>query len=272
MWHTFGLLGLSIALVLGATPANAEAETPRTAQSLVSFSPVAPENAGVFEDLRLLAANGMPLDPNLYLYISPTAAQAVGGLVQGPVLRINFGTTFAISISGSAIQTPQPFSVTVIGKGATQSVYLGMLTQQTTSTVVVGGTNRSLVVVGRPLEQVTVTQTLEQSGVSYKFAGVQEVGSPDSGPYTRVISTKKQVVFKDLHGLAATWSVSVTSAQNSGRSSYETKAITTPAHAALVLLYPTWKGASGKPHLWLDLKADSKLDREIPLKRGPAPQ
>jgi hypothetical protein len=119
---------------------------------------------------------------------------------------------------------------------------------------------------------VAVAQTLEQAGVSYKFAGVQQVISADGGPYTRVISAKKQVVFKDVHGLAATWLVNVTSAQNTGKSTYSTKTTATPAGAALVLLYPTWKGASGKPHLWLDLKADGTLDREIPLTRVPAPQ
>jgi hypothetical protein len=271
MGRTWGLIALAIAVLLGAPRANAEVATPRVVQNIVSFSAVSPENAGIFDDLRILAPDGQPLDPSSFLVISPTTAQ-VGGLAQGPVLRVNYGTSFAISISGESLKTSQEFSVTVIGKGATQSVFLGALAPETVSTVVVGGTNRSLVVVGRPLQKVAVAQTLEQAGVSYKFAGVQQVISADSGPYTRVISAKKQVVFKDVHGLAATWLVNVTSAQNTGKSTYSTKTIATPAGAALVLLYPTWKGASGKPHLWLDLKADGTLDREIPLTRVPAPR
>jgi hypothetical protein len=272
MHRTLGLVAFAAAVVLAAPHASADVVTPRVVQSIVSFSAVSPENAGVFDDLRFLAPDGTPLDPNTYLYISPTAAQAVGELVQGPVLRVNYGTSFAILISGAAVQTPQGFSVTVIGKGATQSVFLGVLSPETVSTVVVGGTNRSLVVVGRPLQNVTVAQTLEQAGVSYKFAGIQQVLSADSGPFTRVITSKKQVIFKDAHGLAAMWLVNVTSARNTGRSTYSSKATSTPAGAALVLLYPTWQGTSGKPHLWLDLKADGTLDREIPLTRVPAPR
>jgi hypothetical protein len=271
MGRAFGLLALAIAVVLGAPRANAEVATPRIAQSIVSFSAVSPENAGIFDDLRILAPDGTPLDPSRYLFVPPTTAP-VGPLVQGPVVRVNYGTSFAISISGAAIQTAQEFSVTVIGKGATQSVFLGALAPESVSTVVVGGTNRSLVVVGRPLKTVTVAQTIEQAGVSYKFAGIQQVLSTDSGPYTRIITSKKQVVFKDAHGLAAMWLVNITSARNTGRSTYSSKTTSTPAGAALVLLYPTWQGTSGKPHLWLDLKADGTLDREIPLTRVPAPR
>ena len=158
-------------------------------------------NAGLYDNIKLLTADGQPLDPKAYVLIPPTNP-TVGGLVQGPVLRVNYGTDYAISISGAAVENRQPFAVTVVGKGSTQSVSLGAVTPDTSAQVTVGALSRSVAVAGKSFQTASVAQTTEQSGVSYKFSATQQSADNAGNVFSRVIADKKEVSslnFKPSH-------------------------------------------------------------------------
>ena len=238
-----------------------------SSQSVVSFSPVASNNAGLYDNIKLLTANGQPLDPKAYVVI-PSTNPTVGGLVQGPVLRVNYGTAYAISISGAAVENRQPFAVTVVGKGSTQSVSLGAITPDTSAQVTVGALSRSVAVVGKSFQTASVAQTTEQRGVSYKFSGTQQSADNAGNVYSRVIADKKEVVFRDIQGKATNWTLKISSANNAGKSTYIATSVYTPAGTVLQIKYPTWKGAAGRPHLYLYSASGGKKIRELPLTKA----
>jgi len=238
-----------------------------SSQSVVSFSPVSSDNAGLYDNITLVTANGQPLDPKAYVVIPPTNP-IQGGLVQGPVLRVNYGTAYAISISGAAVENRQPFAVTVVGKGSTQSVSLGAVTPDTSAQVTVGALSRSVAVVGKSFQTASVAQTTEQSGVSYKFAGTQQSADNAGNVYSRVIANKKLVVFQDIQGKATNWTLRISSADNKGKSAYIATGVYTPQGTVLQVKYATWKGAVGRPHLYLYPASGGKAIRELPLTKA----
>jgi len=238
-----------------------------SSQSVVSFSPVSSTNAGLYDNIKLLAADGQPLDPKAYVLIPPTNP-IQGGLVQGPVLRVNYGTAYAISISGAAVENRQPFAVTVVGKGSTQSVSLGSVTPDTSAQVTVGALSRSVAVVGKSFQTASVAQTTEQAGVSYKFSATQQSADNAGNVYSRVIADKKEVVFRDIQGKATNWTLRISSANNKGKSAYIATGVYTPAGTVLEVEYPTWKGAAGRPHLYLYSAIGGKKIRELPLTKA----
>ena len=83
-----------------------------------------------------------------------------------------------------------------------------------------------------------------------------------------MIADKKEVVFRDIQGKATNWTLKISSANNSGKSTYIATSVYTPAGTVLQIKYPTWKGAAGRPHLYLYSASGGKKIRELPLTKA----
>ena len=95
-------------------------------------------------------------------------------------------------------------------------------------------------------------------------------GSPLAPSVVRGVtlnSSRDQVTLTDVDS-PATASLRVHASLQVGATTvaYHSRAVDVPAAARLVLLTGEWTSTSKAPQLWLDLKADGKLDKRIPMR------
>ena len=224
--------------------------TTKNDKALISFSPVASQNQGIFDGIKLLDPTGKPLDPSLHQRI-PSSNPIGGALVNGPVLMVNIGVDFAIELSGATVQSLQPFTVTVVGKGSSQSVNMNALTPQSDSVVSLGATRSSVSVRASRLADVTVTQTTEEASTSYRFTGTEKFTGVQGALGVSVVQNKHIVNFRNLQHAASQMSFKLLSGYRHASVTYTSRLTDIPSGAYVQATYAGWHGTSGKPKLWL---------------------
>lgn len=235
-------------------------------RTLVTFSPVISANRLVFDDIAFLDSTGQPLDPAVYELIAPT--NALGSpYANGPIVMVDSKVGFTITLDGKSVLTNQPFTVTVVRSGDTRSVSLEDLNAALTGQVAVDPLG-ALVFRGAAIRQVKVTQTYETAGASYRFIGTQPISDSDTSVSMRTFGSRKRVVFRDTHDLASVWSLQLRSSTKTAATRYHSTNVRVTKGDQLVVEFDSWRGAVGRPALWLDRHSDGRLDLRLPIVKG----
>lgn len=236
------------------------------ATTLVSFSSVSAANGGVFDSIELKDSRGNPLPVTDYQVIRPSDDRLSDSSV-GPVFRIRAGVNFQLSLDGSSVETAEPFKVTIISPSSTRSLLLETLSKTTRGTLSVSGRSGGLVFSGTPANKGVITHTVERQGATYNFSGTQvapyHLESMELGASPGV----DRVVFAERHQYVSSWTVRMRSTTATGSSTYEAVDIAVPNGARLVVRYSKWRGAEGRPRLWLDRGSDGSLNTQILLRQ-----
>lgn len=235
--------------------------------SLVSFSPIPRENLEILDNIKVLDEAGALLDPSQYEVIPPIDS-VPGPLVNGPVIKVAAGVSFAIALSGEDVRVIQPFSMSIMQNGSTRQINMESLSSQASGVVGVGGSARSVSVLSTSFEKINVVQTVEDSGISYSFSGTQLTGGTNGGLYMFVDEKRKRVYFKDNRGRSSKWMLEFRSASKSNSGVWKANINSLPSKARIVVEYSALKGGNGQPYAWIDLKSDGTKDQIIRLKKG----
>ena len=232
--------------------------------SIVTFSPILRENAALLTDIKVLDSSGQPLDPALYTVIAPIDS-VPGPFISGAAIQVQAGIPFAVALSGSEVRTLQPLTVTIIRDGTTRQVRMDALSAESSSVVGVGAAARTVSIVGRKFEKINVRQTVEFQGASYSFKGVQLTGGKDGGLFMRLSDENRVVILKDNRGKGSTWKLDLESSVDSSKSRFTSKTISVPAGGRILVDYSRWRGSTGAPSVWLDLKGGPVRDVRVPV-------
>lgn len=234
--------------------------------TLLTFSPLFVQNKGLLASYTLLATDLTPLDPTLYEVIQP--AIVVGAaLVSAPTYRINQGTSFTLRIDGRMLAIPQPLEITLVETGRTHAIRLEQLNQGFDSNFLFDAPTHALSLTAKSVRNVQFRETVEELGISYAFSGLMRNISGIDGVFMRVFAVPQRVVFRENHGNASRWNLSLTRSTRKGSTTYEAMNILVPRGGRLLVNYSTWINASGRPVLVKQGFGTNSARTPVPVKR-----
>ncbi len=261
-------------------------------RTLIRFSPVLRVNAAIFKDIVLSDLAGNPLDPTMYEMVpsldalvaadaslpapccglkpeSVTAISPTGlpqALVGGPSVYVKAGVSFKVGFKGVGLVKPQAFTMSVIRPGDVRTVRLSKLLKSGDGIVEVDGVNPALRVSGRPLQRVRVSEALDTVDASYRFVAEQQVTDGVAALTLQVLPAEKYAVISGRRGEKAPFTIVLRSTA-AGVSQFRASPVTIPPGAQLIVRYSAWRGAVGRPTLWLDRGSDGTPDVRLTLTR-----
>lgn len=235
--------------------------------TVVSFSSLLSENAGVFEAVRILHPDGRPLDPDLF-EILPIINQVGEDLVNPPAIRVKTGVDFIVSIDSAGVVRPQPLIMTVVRPGEVRRVDLEDLAPQVRTQIRIAAQLPVAQVISEPVRRVQITQTLESNPSSFRFSS-QVVPRRGSVNVTlRVDPDKKRLFLRNGSQNVQNVTLRLRSRTEAGFANYGVRGIMLPPGARLVGNFSQWEGPMGRPSIWLQSGPDSSRPNvRVPVKR-----
>jgi hypothetical protein len=260
---------LAVALLLGSSVSAANANPTNRAKSgdsLLIFSSLLVQNEALLASYTLLGNDGQPLDPKLYQAVPPTGPD-LGVYVSPPSFRIRPGVSFRLLIDGRLLTLPQQMSLTLIEGGSTHSIDLPALNQQDVSNFSFDAKNEVLALSAKGTQKVRVQVTHEDSGVSYAAIGRQLRGSASGGVFMRDIDPSNSILFREDHGNASTWEMTLSRTTITGTILYRATNIRVPQGGHLLVSYSKWDSDTSRPTLTSVSARPNSKSVAIPLKR-----
>ena len=239
-------------------------QSPGETRTFVTFSPVQRVNASLFDSLTLTDLAGQPLDPALYQIIPPLDS-ALSNYVSGPSLYVDVDASFILRFTGKGVRVSEPFTITAIRPGETRTIKISALSRDLETAVELDVGTAKTRVTGAPVKSVIATQTLETDQASYRFTATQRVRDGQGTLSLQLPQKSFYAVVQGRPGQSAPFDIALQSLAKS-QTKYRAENVAIPRRSQLLIDYRGWHGRRGKPHLWLDLRADGVPDREIPLK------
>lgn len=264
----FVTFALASALLFAAQASTASACTScraKATDNLITFSPLFEQNKPLLSSFVLLGADGLPLDPSLYETLPATSPDA-GVLVSPTSFRVHQGVSFRLLLDGRVLAVPQPLDITIVGSGSTHTIDLQALNQQVISDFSFNARTQVLSLSAKGTKNILVQETHEALGLSYSFIGLQLRGGVSGGIFMQVLEPTRTIVFREDHGNASTWDITLTRTTVKGSGTYRATDIRVPRGGHLKVSYSNWGGAQGRPTLTVVSARPNSKSTSVPLR------
>ncbi len=261
-------IALASALLLAAQGPIARACTPcrtKPSDNLITFSPLFGKNRPLLSSFVLLDADGLPLDQSFYETLPPTSAD-IGVLVNPTSFRVHQGVSFRLLVDGRLLAIPQPLDITIVGSGSTRSIDLQALNQEVISDFSFNALTQALSLSTMGTQNILVQETHEALGLSYAFTGLQVRSRFSRGIFMRVFEPARAIVFREDHGNASTWEITLTRTTVKGSRTYRATNIRVPRGGYLRVSYAKWEAANGRPTLTVVSARPNSTSTSVPLR------
>jgi len=269
----FVAIALASALLFAAQASTVQASTAsactscraKATDNLITFSPLFEQNKPLLSSFVLLGADGLSLDSSLYETLPPSSPDA-GVLVSPTSFRVHQGVSFRLLLDGRLLTVPQPLDITIVGSGSTHSIDLQALNQQVVSDFSFDAPTQVLSLSARGTKNILIQETHEALGLSYAFIGLQLRGSVSGGIFMQVFEPTRALVFRENHGNASTWDITLTRTTVKGSGTYRATNIPVPRGGYLKVSYSNWGGTKGRPTLTVVSARPNSTSTPIPLR------
>lgn len=264
----FVTIALASAVLFAAQAPIASACTScraKASDNLITFSPLFEQNKPLLSSFVLLGADGLPLDPSLYETLPPSSP-ATGVLVNPTSFRVHQGVSFRLLVDGRLLAIPQPLDITIVGSGSTHSIDLQALNQQVVSDFSFDAPTQVLSLSAKGTKNILVQETHEELGLSYAFIGLQLRSSTTGGIFMRAFEPTRAIIFRENHGNASTWEITLTRTTVKGSGTYRATNIRVPQGGYLRVSYAKWEAANGRPTLTVVSARPNSKSTPVPLR------
>jgi len=261
-------IALASALLFAAQASTASACIScraKVTDNLITFSALFEQNKPLLSSFVLLGADGLPLDPSLYETLPPSSPD-VGVLVSPTSFRVHQGVSFRLLLDGRVLVVPQPLDITIVGSGSTHSIDLQALNQQVVSDFSFDAPTQVLSLSAKGTKNILVQETHEALGLSYAFVGLQLRGGETGGIFMQVFEPTRALVFRENHGNASTWDITLTRTTLKGSGTYRATNIHVPRGGHLKVSYSNWGGTKGRPTLTVVSARPNSTSTPVPLR------
>jgi hypothetical protein len=263
---TFALAPI-VAISVQVPTANAcTACRAKPTDTLIAFSPIFAPNRAILTSYTMLGTDGKPLDPSLYDTLPPSSPDD-SVLVGPPSFRARPGVSFRLLIDGRLLAIPQPLDITLVGSGRTHSIDVQSLNQQVVSDFSFDAPAQVLSLSAQGTKNILIQETQEESRLSYAFRGLQLQGSGSGGVFMRVFETKHSIVFREGHGNASTWEITLTRTTAKGSATFRATGVKVPPGGYLTVFYLSWEKAGGRPSLTVTNTPPKTKVTVVPLRK-----
>lgn len=235
--------------------------------TVVSFSSLLSENAGTFNEVRILYPDGRPLDPDLF-EILPIVNQIGDDFVNPPAIRVQAGVDFIVSFNGAGVVRAQPLTMTVVRPGEVRRVDLEDLAPQVRTQIRVAAQVPVAQVISDPVKRVHITQTLETNPSSFRFASEVVPRRGAVNVTLRVDPDNKRLFLRNGSQDVQNVTLRLRSRTEDGVANYVARGIALPSGARLVGSFSQWEGPTGRPSIWLQSgPSSSRPNVRVPVKQ-----